>query len=165
MESNNKTQVNKDLQAKTIHVSRTFNAPLKTVWRAYTEPELLDQWWGPKPWRAETKSMDFSVGGYWLYAMVGPNEERHWARADYTAINAPENFAAKDGFCDEHGVLNEEMPRSAWENVFTETPEGTLVSIKIVFEKEEYMQATLDMGFEQGFLMGISQLEELLKTL
>lgn len=165
MENNSKTQVIKDLQAKTIHVSRAFDAPLQTVWRAYTDSELLDQWWGPKPWRAETKVMDFSVGGHWLYAMVGPNEERHWSRADYTAINVQESYAATDAFCDENGVINKEMGQSRWEVVFTESPEGTLVTCKIMFDTEEEMQGLINMGFEEGFRMGIEQLDELLKTL
>lgn len=78
MNTNKKTQVIKDLKEKSILVSREFNAPVETVWRAYTESELLDQWWGPAPWRAETKFMNFSVGGYWLYAMVSPENQKHW---------------------------------------------------------------------------------------
>ena len=54
MTTNHKTQVIKNLQEKSILVSRTFNAPLANVWRAYTESKFLDQWWGPAPWRAET---------------------------------------------------------------------------------------------------------------
>jgi uncharacterized protein YndB with AHSA1/START domain len=56
--------VNKE--EKTIHITREFAASLELVWRAWTTPELLDQWWGPQPWRAETKTMDFRQGGYWL---------------------------------------------------------------------------------------------------
>jgi uncharacterized protein YndB with AHSA1/START domain len=43
----NKTSIVKDLKAKTILVAREFDAPLSLVWRAYTESELLDKWWGP----------------------------------------------------------------------------------------------------------------------
>ena len=92
MATNSKTLVVKDLEEKTILVSRTFTAPLEKVWRAYTESELLEQWWAPKPWKAETKSMHFSVGGYWLYAMVGPENEKHWGRMDYTAITPHLSF-------------------------------------------------------------------------
>lgn len=69
-----------DKENKTIHVARRFDAEVPLVWQAWTTPELLDQWWGPEPWRAETKSMDFRVGGHWLYAMVGPEGEKHWSK-------------------------------------------------------------------------------------
>jgi uncharacterized protein YndB with AHSA1/START domain len=62
--------------ASTILVTREFNLKLNLVWSAFTEPAILDQWWAPKPYRTETKSMAFSVGGTWLYAMVAPTGEK-----------------------------------------------------------------------------------------
>jgi len=62
----------KDLKTNKLTVIRSFDAPLELVWQAWTESEILDQWWAPKPYRAETKTMDFSEGGRWLYCMVGP---------------------------------------------------------------------------------------------
>ena len=50
-----KTTVVKDFQEKSILVSREFNAPLEIVWRAFTESELLEKWWAPKPWSVETR--------------------------------------------------------------------------------------------------------------
>ena len=75
-----------DLAAKTIHMSREFNAPIEKVWRAFTEAELLDKWVGPKPYNAVTKIMEFTVGGIWLYAMVGPEGPKGCSRAEFTAI-------------------------------------------------------------------------------
>lgn len=63
----------------TIHIRREFDAGPELVWQAWTTAELLDQWWGPEPWKAETRTMDFREGGTWLYAMVGPEGERHWS--------------------------------------------------------------------------------------
>ena len=82
----------------TIKVKREFAAPLEKVWAAWTQSELLDQWWAPKPWKARTKSMNFSVGGFWLYAMVGPDGTEHWARADYKAIASLKSFKGEDFF-------------------------------------------------------------------
>ena len=49
--------VNKE--KNTITVKRDFAAEVALVWDAYTKPEILDQWWAPKPWKARTKSMSF----------------------------------------------------------------------------------------------------------
>ena len=75
-----------DLAAKKIHIAREFNAPIEKVWKAWTEPDLLEKWIAPKPWTAETKIMDFTVGGIWLYAMVSPEGQKHWVYAKFTAI-------------------------------------------------------------------------------
>ncbi len=45
-----------DKENNTVEVQREFEGGLPLVWSAWTTPELLDQWWGPEPWRAETKS-------------------------------------------------------------------------------------------------------------
>ncbi len=53
----------------TVNVKREFAADLQLVWDAWTKPELLDQWWAPKPYQTKTISMDFREGGMWLYYM------------------------------------------------------------------------------------------------
>ena len=66
----NKTQFS--AKGSQLTVTRTFDAPIDLVWRAWTEAELLDQWWAPSPWKSKTKTMDFSENGKRLYAMCGP---------------------------------------------------------------------------------------------
>ena len=68
----NETVFNKDLPNKKLTVLREFNAPPDLVWEAWTDSEILDQWWAPKPYRAATQKMDFREGGIWLYDMLGP---------------------------------------------------------------------------------------------
>jgi uncharacterized protein YndB with AHSA1/START domain len=159
----NKTQVIKDLKAKSILISREFKAPLENVWRAYSESELLDQWWGPAPWRAETKFMNFSPGGYWLYAMVGPSNEKHWGRMNYIAINHHKSFDLEDVFCDENGNVNHELPASKGKTVFTKTIDGTRVEFRMIYPTESDLQKIIEMGFEQGITVCFDQLDELFK--
>ena len=59
----NKFEFEADLAAKKIHIVREFNAPVEKVWKAWTEPELIEKWIAPKPWTAQTKILDFTVGG------------------------------------------------------------------------------------------------------
>jgi uncharacterized protein YndB with AHSA1/START domain len=151
-----------DKQAKTIHVEREFAAPLSKVWAAWTRSEILDKWWAPKPWRARTKEMDFREGGRWVYAMVSPEGDEHWSFADYKAITPLKHFSAQDGFCDAAGNINTEMPRSTWSNDFKESGDSTIVSVKVIFEKLEDLETIIQMGFKEGFTMGLSNLDELL---
>jgi uncharacterized protein YndB with AHSA1/START domain len=161
--SSNKTHVEKNLKERSILVSREFNAPLADVWRAYTDSELLDQWWGPAPWRAETKEMNFKPGGYWLYAMVSPENQKHWGRMDYKAIDPQKSIQIEDSFCDENGNPTPSLPVSRGSLVFTKTENGTKVEFKMTYEKEEDVQKMIEMGFEQGISICLDQLEVLLK--
>ncbi|MEP6705528.1 MAG: SRPBCC domain-containing protein, partial [Acidobacteriota bacterium] len=61
-----------DKESKTVSITKEFAAELALVWDAYTTPELLDQWWAPKPFMSRTKVLDFKVGGRRFYAMVSP---------------------------------------------------------------------------------------------
>jgi len=162
MNSNSKTQVVKDLKEKSFLVAREFNAPLALVWRAYTESKLLDQWWAPAPWRAETKSLDFVEGGYWLYAMVSPDNEKHWGRMNYIKIYHHKGFELEDAFCDENGVINPQLPASKGKNTFTPTTNGTRVEFKMYYETAEALQTVIEMGMEQGITACMEQLEVLL---
>ena len=161
--SSNKTEVIKNFKEKSIVVSREFEAPIEKVWQAYTDSELLNQWWGPSPWRAATKRMNFKVGGYWLYAMVSPEDQKHWGRMNYIAIDHQKSFELEDGFCDEEGNINPDLPMSRGKVSFTKIPNGTRVEFKMTYATEADVQKIVEMGFEQGITMCIEQLVELLK--
>lgn len=162
--TNKQIQINKDLPGKKVTVVRNFDATVEQVWRAWTESNLLDQWWAPKPWKAETKKMDFTVGGTWLYAMVGPEGEKQWSRADFTDIQPFKSFSAADSFCDEEGNPVSEPPGMKWKNTFQEIDGGTQVTIEINFESEADLQKILEMGFEQGFTAALTNLDEYFRT-
>jgi uncharacterized protein YndB with AHSA1/START domain len=146
----------------TVKVERSFDAPLDLVWSAWTEAEFLDQWWGPKPFRAETKTMDFSEGGRWLYAMVGPQGEKFWGLKDFVKINPQKNFTYRSLFCDENGKVNPTTTASTWFNSFAESEGITLVTNDIYCESLAHLEAQIKMGFKEGYTAGLDQLEELL---
>lgn len=159
---NKETVLTKDLANKKLIVVREFDAPLDQVWKAWTESELLDQWWAPKPWKAQTKTMDFKEGGFWLYQMVGPDGTGSWCRADFKKIDAPNSFSAIDNFCDEKGKVDTNFPAMYWSNVFNQTGEGTTVKVEIRFDTEAGLEKILELGFEEGFTAALGNLDELL---
>ena len=162
MDTNTQLQIVKDLLNKKINVTRYFNANLEPVWRAWTEAELLDQWWAPRPWKAETKEMNFADNGTWLYAMVSPENEKHWSKVNFSEIHINKSFKATSGFSDGDGNMNSQMPKMQWYNQFFADGEKTKMLIEISFDKEADMQGILQMGFEGGFSMGLNNLDELL---
>ncbi len=56
-----------------IKITRIYDAPVKAVWDAWTEPEQVAQWWGPRGFTLTTHSKDLRVGGDWRYTMHGPD--------------------------------------------------------------------------------------------
>ena len=156
------TVFTKDQANKKIKVVREFDAPLTQVWKAWTESELLDQWWAPKPWKANTQSMDFREGGKWLYYMEGPDGARHYCRADYDAIAPNKSYKGQDAFCDENGNINTEFPRMQWYVVFNSAGNATKVEVEITFATEADMETIIEMGFKEGFAAAHGNLDELL---
>jgi PhnB protein len=148
-----------DKGSNCIYVKREFDAPIHLVWDAWTKPELLDQWWAPKPYVTRTKSMNFTDGGTWLYCMVSPTNEVHWCKADYSQIHPQKSYHAVDAFCDEHGVLNSEIPRSHWDVSFQNNAEQSIVSIKIQYESLAHLEQIISLGFKEGFTMAMGNLD------
>ena len=154
-----------DKEKKTISITREFNGSLGLVWRAWTTPELLDQWWGPQPWRAETKTMNFQVGGHWLYAMVGPEGERHWARTDFISIVKEKSFASKGGISDENGKIDPAFPQNVWENTFIPVAHKVRVEMLLTYDTLADLEQEIEMGFKDGMIVDFQQLDKLLSTL
>lgn len=105
--------------------------------------------------------MEFKVGGRRLYAMVGPEGEKHWAIADYTSITPQENFKQEDAFCDSEGNINEEFQRSEWNVDFIEQGDTTVVNIIIQHKTLADLEKHITMGFKEGFTACLDQLDEL----
>ncbi|RAJ93006.1 uncharacterized protein YndB with AHSA1/START domain [Larkinella arboricola] len=152
-----------DKTTKTVTFSREFDAELSLVWDAYTKPEILDQWWAPKPWTSKTKFMDFEVGGRRFYAMVSPEGEERWAIQKYTSISPKTNFKLLNAFADKDE--NPALPGSEWDLTFSEQNRKTTVRIRIYNESLVRLEKMLEMGFKEGTAMTMKNLDELLATL
>lgn len=152
-----------DKAAKTVFITREFDAGLSLVWDAFTKAELLDKWVAPKPWTSKTKFMDFKVGGRRFYAMVSPEGQEHWSIQRYTSISPKTNFKLFNAFADKDE--NPQLPGSDWDYTFTEHDETTIVNITIYNESLARMEQMIEMGFTKGFKMSMHNLEDLLATL
>ena len=150
-------------QPKKVFITREFDAEQALVWDAFTKAEILDQWVAPRPWSAKTKSMEFREGGQRLYAMVSPEGVERWAIQTYSSIHPITSFKMFNAFADKDG--NPELPGSDWDYTFSEQNGRTTVHIVIYNESLERLEKMIEMGFKEGFLMSMTNLENLLQTL
>ncbi|MBK6989543.1 MAG: SRPBCC domain-containing protein [Bacteroidetes bacterium] len=148
-----------DKAAKTVYITREFDAELSLVWDAFTQKEILDQWSAPAPYKAKTKYMNFVVGGKRFYAMVSPDGQENWVIQEYTSITPKMNFKMLNAFADKDE--NPQLPGSEWEYNFSEQNGITKVNITIFNESFDRMERLLE-GFQQGFSMTLENLESLL---
>lgn len=154
-----------DKENNTMTVKRGFAANKQLVWDCYTKSELLDQWFAPKPLTTKTKFMDFSEGGHWHYAMVDPDGQEYWGRMDYETIQPIDNFTSLDGFCDETGALNPDLPRSKWVVTFTDELDHTVVQTLVSYTSTEALEQVIEMGMKEGMTSALERLDELLLAL
>ncbi len=164
MSSNLKFDFIVNKENSTVNVISEFSANIELVWDAWTNPEIIDQWWAPKPWRAQTKSMDFRAGGFWLYAMVGPENQQHWGRQDYEKVVLQKCFSGTDSFCDDNGTINAALPKTLFENVFSEANGKTIVTITSKYASLEMLEKIIEMGFKEGFTMALENLDQYLEA-
>ncbi|MFM2381518.1 MAG: hypothetical protein RLZZ76_285 [Candidatus Parcubacteria bacterium] len=142
---------------------RSFKAEKSKVWKYYTTAELLDLWWGPAPYKAITKSFDFSEGGHWHYVMQGPEGDAHYCVNNYKTINPEDSFSCFDGFANEDWSVKTDMPDSDWEVTFTQNGDMTDVKVVLTCQSAEGLNTLIEMGMKEGFNQGLDQLETLLQ--
>jgi len=150
---------------KTIHIKREFDANLALVWRAWTTPELLDQWCAPNPYRTETKTLDLREGGFWHYAIVSPEGKKHWSRYDYKKIELQRSITELRAFSDENGRVSPDFPRTECTLIFSETDGKTLVAITEKYRSPEMFEKMAMTSHKKGFSSHLRNLDELLLTL
>lgn len=150
-----------DKENNTIHIMREFDAGLELVWKAWTTPELLDQWFGPKPFKARTLSMDFSEGGFWLYTIESPEYGNQWGRTDYHKIVNLKYFTASDSFLDENHNLIPDYPVSSWKIEFTEAESITTIKVATRYKSLSDLEKMVEWGYMDGFMAVMQNLDEL----
>lgn len=111
---------------KTISIKRTFNLPLTTVWKAWTEPESCKKWWGPKEYTCPDCIIDFKVGGTYLNSMKGPDGKEIWSTGTYKEIIPFKKIVLTDSFADSKGNI---VPASFY-NMPGEWDEELMVTIE-----------------------------------
>lgn len=152
-----KTNITKNRETRELIMDRVFDAPRDAVWGAWSDPEKLAKWWGPRGWETTIKEFKFEPGGTWHYGMKCVDENQgewygkeSWGKANFEEIDEPNSFTYTDYFSDADGNINPEMPGLVIKVSFTEEDGKTRVVSSSVFETVEDYDKVIAMGVEQG---------------
>lgn len=106
-------------------------------------------------------TMDFRVGGEWLYCLRGPNEgDESWGKAIYQEIDTPDKLVYKDYFTDSDGAVNNEMPEMRITVEFIAENGQTRMIETTLFDSPETRESVVEMGVVEGMNSSLDRLEE-----
>jgi uncharacterized protein YndB with AHSA1/START domain len=156
------TDVKKDLDALTMTITAQFDAGPERIWEMWSDPRLLERWWGPPSHPATFVQHDLSPGGRSSYFMTGPDGQKHHGWWEIKEVEPPRRLLIEDGFADD-GTFNEDMPGPSSATVtITESDGVTTMSIESKFADRQNMEQLLEMGMEQGMSEALGQIDALL---
>lgn len=153
-------------------IARVFDAPREMVWKAWTEPERLAQWWGPKGFTMLVSKLDLRPGGVFHYCMSAPAGHpmsgKMWGKFVYREIVKPEKIVFINSFSDENGGITRHPMSATWPlevlnvQTFTEHQGKTTVTLRggpinaTELERETFKEGHKSM--QQGFTGTFDQL-------
>ena len=159
------TEIQKDAASLTMIVVTEWNAPIASVWQLWADPRKLEGWWGPPTYPATVVEHDLTPGGKVSYFMTGPEGDQHHGWWQVIAVDEPNRLDLKDGFSDDEGNPNEEMPTVEFTVSFAGLPGGaTRMLIESRYPSREAMDQMIEMGMEEGLSAAIGQIDAILGT-
>jgi len=143
---------------RTATLKRTFNAPVKLVWEAWTRPEHIVQWWGPKGMKITVVEHNFKVGGTWKYVMPMPDGSEFTSDGVYSVIVEFEKIFTSANF----KPMTEGVEIQA---LFEEDGDKTNFTFNVVHPSEEYCRQQEKMGFYNGWGSAFDRMETFINTM
>jgi uncharacterized protein YndB with AHSA1/START domain len=153
-------------------ISRVFDAPRELVFKAQTESERLEQWWGAKGFTTRVIKLDFRPGGVFHYSMQTPDGHEMWGKFVYREIVAPERIVFINSFADKEGNTIQAPFSLTWPMevmntmTFSERAGKTTLTIRsIPFNATKEERETFEVGSDsmrQGFNGSLDRLADYL---
>lgn len=141
-----------------LTVRRTFDAPRERVWEALTDPEQLDQWWGPESYTTSTDEVDVQPGGEWRFVMTGPDGHVYPNLVVYDEIEAPERLAYT------HGSPNDPEQFRVTISLDAVGQRGTELAMVMRFPSAADLDEAIDFGADEGAEQTLAKLADHLAT-
>ena len=143
---------------RTLTIEKIFNAPLQLVWDAWTQPEHIPNWWGPKGMNPKVIEHDFRVGGKWKYTMTMPNGQEFITEGTYKEIIEQQKLVTSADF--------KPMTEGVELHVYFEADgDKTKFTFSVIHPTEEYCLQQEKMGFYNGWGSTFDRLNDFLDTL
>ena len=158
------TSVDTDYDNLTTTLVADFDAPIDEVWELWADPRKLERWWGPPTYPSTFEKHDLSPGGEVTYYMTGPEGEqpRGWWRVN--SVDAPTSLQFTDGFANDDGTPNEEMPVIEVDVSLSERDGGTRMEIRSTYASREELDKLIGMGMLEGLQQAVGQMDALLSA-
>jgi uncharacterized protein YndB with AHSA1/START domain len=157
------TAVRKDPEALTMTVDAEFDATPERVWQLWSDPRQLERWWGPPTYPATFTKHDLTPGSRVEYHMTGPEGDQPKGYWDVLETDPPHRLVVRDGFRNDDGSTNDDLPRNEFRVTIAEAGDGrTRMSIENVFPSAEAMEQLIAMGMEQGLTEAVGQIDAIL---
>ncbi|MCB0490220.1 MAG: SRPBCC domain-containing protein [Cyclobacteriaceae bacterium] len=147
-----------DIEKRTLTITRTFDVPRALAWDAWTQPEHIAKWWGPKGMKVSIRKHDFREGGEWEYSMPMPNGQEFMSFGKYSRIVKPELIETSANFV----PMTEGVTIVA---TFADKGDKTDFVFKVIHPTEAYCKQQEDMGFFNGWGSVFEGLSKYLLTL
>ena len=157
--------VQKDTDALTLTVTTALDAPVARVWQIWADPRQLERWWGPPSYPTTVVDHDLTPGGRVSYYMTGPEGDKHAGWWRVLSVDAPNGLEIEDGFADDSGTPNPDMPTSVMK-VSLEADGESRTTMRIVtqFASLADMERLVAMGMVEGIKEAASQIPALLAS-
>jgi uncharacterized protein YndB with AHSA1/START domain len=138
-----------------VEMVRVFDAPKQMVFDAFSKPELLKRWFGPRGWSLSECTVDLKVGGGFRFILRSPDGNEMGMRGTYREIAAPDRSVHLESFDDFPG-------ESQVTSVFTETEGKTTLTVTVLYPSKEVRDAVIQSGMEHGAAESYDKLAEML---
>jgi uncharacterized protein YndB with AHSA1/START domain len=151
-----------------IVITREFNAPRQLVWDAWTKPEHIEKWFGPKGFTTRVDAFDFKVGGRAVYIMIGPDGTEYPSTGVYKEIVPIEKIVSTDEFGEGMEEAHPEMdlPKGMISTfLFDDLGERTKLTLITSHPSVEEREKHEAMGVVDGWNSTLDKLEDLLSRL
>jgi len=157
------TTVQKKPETLTMTVDAEFDASAERVWQLWADPRQLERWWGPPTYPATFTRHDLAPGSRVEYHMTGPEGDQPKGYWDVVEVEPPHRLVVRDGFRNDDGTDNTDLPGNEFLVTIRESGEGrTRMSIENRFPSREAMEQLLAMGMEEGLTQAIGQIDAIL---
>lgn len=156
------THTKKDPENLTFEITSEFDASIDRVWQLWEDPRQLEQWWGPPTYPATVVEHDLTPGGEVKYYMTGPEGDSHWGWMKFATVDAPNSLAFDEGFADDQGEPNPEMPATVRVDTVEKSEDNVRMTINVRFPSLEAMEEMMAMGMVEGLAEAIGQIDDIL---